>query len=304
MFHNSYVTFKGKKNSGIRPACYDSTNFALKGAHTCDSLFAPEYSYSQAVIKLDPNQFHYPVPDNVKSGVTLGKRKAVETAIASDKASKRRKYVDPRKEANRKGKDRGVKADMQITRTIDIFYNHFYGVDTHRLFFDRMARVEHGALLSTKDKQWLNSKHCLDEVRQLYRWMHANRLTPVDSQVVVDMLHLDLGFATPVDVVCVDQEGLIVLLEVKTGYAKSMTRHCGHFMRAPFQRYPDAALHMAFVQLLFGVVGFQSRFREHKMSKKHYVVQLVPEHCIAYQLPEDMLRPQTINEFIQALRRV
>ncbi len=116
------------------------------------------------------------------------------------------------------------------------------------------------------------------------------KLEPIRAELAIADPILMIG--TAIDMVCVDEEGRLVIIEWKCGMDHYMMRGTAS-MRGPLGAfYSNSPLNQAYFQLLFERAILQYHYGV--VPAKAYVVQIEMDDIMPYPLPEELIRKQGV----------
>lgn len=185
---------------------------------------------------------------------------AVSRTIAS--------VATPHERHNYYGMQAGIKLDTTITRSVELYSRT--GV------VPKMSRMS-----GNLKKFW---------------WMCMNRnWQPVSSQVPVGSSIYKV--ATAVDVVCKDNSGNIVLLEVKLGY--SYNREGNAMMKHPYIHRRNSPLNQHYLQVLLTRELYRCTYPNQLISQC-YICRFESEFVDTYPLPSWVT--DTTSEFLRVIQ--
>jgi hypothetical protein len=116
-----------------------------------------------------------------------------------------------------------------------------------------------------------------------FQFLKTNNWDPITAELAIG--DTDLMIATAIDMVCMDQNGKVILIEWKTGMDYSMLRGTTQ-MDGPVHE-DDCPLNQAFLQLLFGKIILEMQYGIR--SDEEYVVQIKHSGVVEYRIPSTFL---------------
>lgn len=154
---------------------------------------------------------------------------------------------------------------------------------------------------------WDSARFCAmyDKVDPMTKAAHLHlkkqlRYTCVHAEFLVYDKRLGSGHATAVDLVCLDPDGHIVFVELKTGYQGTFNKHRA-MMRAPLAHLPDSPLNRARTQLLYAMVLYASNHQRRPLGRVVHVDR--DARANSYPMGDALLDPrlhQALREAIVA----
>jgi hypothetical protein len=111
---------------------------------------------------------------------------------------------------------------------------------------------------------------------------------PIRAEVAVG--DPELMMATSIDMICMNQKGETILIEWKTGMDNYILKGTEPF-NGPLKEN-NCPLNQAYLQLLFGKIMLE---KNHGIkSDKEYVVQIIENDVIPYQLPKEYIQKKHV----------
>lgn len=104
-----------------------------------------------------------------------------------------------------------------------------------------------------------------------------------------DIFDAELGIGTSVDLVCVDKQGQLILLEIKTGYRDYFQQSDGH-MRGSLCALENTPQHWAYVQLMAAAMMIVRHHMIPLARMQLYVLRVDEENLDAYALSNDYVQ--------------
>lgn len=139
-------------------------------------------------------------------------------------------------------------------------------------------------------------KHAIDKgekakprsilVRSIIFKLKSMGLRPVAAEAPVWSHRMRMG--SQIDVVCLDGDGRVVLIELKTGNKFDFFKY-NQLMQPPFQSIGHSLLHLASLQLLTGYLLFKETHPLMNVQSA-YVVHATYHGVWAYQIPGSVLK--------------
>ncbi len=126
---------------------------------------------------------------------------------------------------------------------------HQYDTGTHTARQLKAAGVKYSRLLNRRNKH---------AQRLIGHWTHEEHLRIVATEVVVGIPQV---CGTKVDVVLMNEDGQLVVGEIKTGSLRYLEKHTGVPMLTPFGDKTDAVLNQHLLQLAMGVDMYCETYR-------------------------------------------
>lgn len=141
-----------------------------------------------------------------------------------------------------------------------------------------------------KIRAWL-ANPCLHG-RLVFTLLHKLSLRAWETQTAV--ANPSLALATACDLVCKDERGDAVVVELKACSERLM--HCASgFMAPPFEDVPDSPLNQALVQLAATRSFFRRTHPRRPLSARAYVFYISDTHASAYRLPARLRRTHAFD---------
>lgn len=204
--------------------CFKRGEKRLKGLlPALQRRFYPHYSFTQAKYNRGlQNESEY----------AQRKQRRSEVATDSQGAAKRKR-----------GFATGIKIDKEIVATVRMFKKN--PAWDCAVFFNREARERTGDGMSPEDRVTCSTLTL--QTQRFWERCRSKALLPYATQKPLEYTQLDI--AHPLDVLCLDADGGIWIVEVKTGYEGYLDACTDKRMEAPLHNQTDSAANQHQVQL-------------------------------------------------------
>lgn len=115
-----------------------------------------------------------------------------------------------------------------------------------------------------------------------------------------DIFDESIGIGTSIDMICLDQDGMLVLLEFKTGY-KGYFQACDGFMRHSLARLKNTAQNQATLQLTSAALILERKYQVPLDRMKLYIMRVDDEALDIIPVEREFVRkigPSIYNDLL------
>lgn len=157
------------------------------------------------------------------------------------------------------GRQLGLLIDREISWSVKLFIKYHL---TSRFFYIKSERLRYRLQIPINIMNICHNLHTY--TKRFWKEMYKRRWIPIASQIGVGCWKLHV--ASLVDVICIDQDGLERVLEIKVGGEGYYYKSTAFSMNYPFNNHNDSEYHKHMIQAAFENELFLRTYRKSNRS--------------------------------------